>query len=371
MKATLFLVATLLVGQAFAYDTVAAPSTSGYDTKAPVDKKVSFHFALKSASANYGNTFDAMTCSGHSYCFTQTYDKVELDPTCSKAGYTFDEKKNECMKVTGYSCGTAPNAKTCPSDKSKCYVCKMGEFVNKDNKCEQACKKGYTDALINGAKFCVEDCKTGETAMGQDCVAFDTCKEMSKCAKALCPGLLGGQMYFKKASGHGYSYTSAKDASKDSYSAYGAAAPTCVCAKTKSRDVYEKPACTDPKTVDAEPSILTCEAKCANSYEGPKAGKCGQVCPGDCLEGKDNKCHRQCPKGFKTCDCPFGKKFCATAAPLFGCDSCDVLCKMGPHMDERYMCKYVAPKPVVASPATKPAPKAPVVVVVATPAKKN
>ena len=38
--------------------------------------------------------------------------------------------------------------------------------------------------------------------------------------------------------------------------------------------------------------------------------------------------------------------YCATSAPLFGCDSCDILNKMYLHLEKDTACKYPAPKPL-------------------------
>ena len=47
----------------------------------------------------------------------------------------------------------------------------------------------------------------------------------------------------------------------------------------------------------------------------PPGLQCAKVCPGDCIEGKDGKCHKACPKGYKSCE-SFGKKVSHWHVPL-------------------------------------------------------
>lgn len=73
------------------------------------------------------------------------------------------------------------------------------------------------------------------------------------------------------------------------------------------------------------------------------------TCPAGTSENKVGKCDPACPAGFKQCShAALGQVFCATAAPLLGCDSCELLGAMYPKLDQHVQCQ---------SPLKPPAPK--------------
>jgi hypothetical protein len=83
-------------------------------------------------------------------------------------------------------------------------VCKVGEFVNKEGKCEKLCKAGYMSVDVKGGKYCVEKCKDGYEVMGDSCVALDKAFEPKKCDKLSC-GLFHSMFFLKGAEKDAYS----------------------------------------------------------------------------------------------------------------------------------------------------------------------
>jgi hypothetical protein len=53
-----------------------------------------------------------------------------------------------------------------------------------DGQCEKACKWGYTQTMVNGIKYCVEQCLSGWKAVDNTCVAEDA--KFGSCERPRC-----------------------------------------------------------------------------------------------------------------------------------------------------------------------------------------
>ena len=92
------------------------------------------------------------------YCFAPELDKVGETPICP-AGYTLNKKPLMCFKsAAALSCSSSKQFLMQTADKYQtCGECTKHNsvFDKKSGKCEVPCKKGYSEVVIKGTKYCV------------------------------------------------------------------------------------------------------------------------------------------------------------------------------------------------------------------------
>jgi hypothetical protein len=112
------------------------------------------------------------SASGHAYCFPGTVDPVGENPVCVKKGFQYYPKLKQCARSVGRECDPDHDGVPAPDNTALCIKCGLGYYINSKGLCEPQCKMGYLQVVVNGIKYCVEQCPGDATPQGNVCVDF-------------------------------------------------------------------------------------------------------------------------------------------------------------------------------------------------------